>query len=124
MHVSNDIIVRDGDMTSAITSEVIPVNQLWGQDITAFWTGTPSGEMILQVTAYPGVPPDQIPEGAWSTVDGAEIVLVAGNVTNCRVGEFSFTWMDTATNHKWTRLRYLPTSGTGVLNVYFNAKVP
>lgn len=122
MQQSNDTILVDGDMSSDLVSEPIPVGQLWGITISSYWTGSPVGVIRLQFSNFPsqqaiGDGVDDIPEASWINIDGAEQdVNVAIN------GQQNFGWFDWAGSYRWIRCIWESTSGTGVLNVNFNAK--
>ncbi len=119
MRNSNDAIITNGDMsTASITSDVINMENILFLAVQGVWTGTPTGTLKLQGSCDTGL-------------------TIAGNVTGSGVTNWTdITSATTApsgsagsgfievkeTGLKWVRAVYTRSSGSGTLNVRFNAK--
>lgn len=84
--------------------------------IQAIWTGSPVGNLSLQTSLNPATAQNgaSIPEADWTDYTDSSTAAggAAGNVT----------WRVTDVGDRWMRVVYTRTSGTGTVNIRFNAK--
>lgn len=92
-------LVVNGDMSSNINSNVMPVVQGQIGAIQAIWTGTPTGTLKLQISN------DMI---VWTDYSGSSVSLTgsAGN----------FLWNLLSMGYNYIQLIYTASSSTGTLN--------
>ncbi len=95
----------NADMTGALVSEPIPLNNMIHVGIHAVWTGTPSGDLFFEVSGEIGEPT------TWETFDSVSVA-----------GAGSQFWIDRNAPYIWARLRYIPSGSTGLLRVDAVAK--
>lgn len=112
MRVSGDTIINAANMTGTINSEAIWLQSIYAYAIQASWTGTPTGDLSLEVSS--DVTNDPASVATWTTYTGTS-QSTAGAAGN-------HMWDVTEAGHKWVRVKYVHTSGSGTLTVVFNAK--
>lgn len=119
MNVFNDIILNKVVMNTTITSQAVPVVNMYGFAIQAVYTATPSGTLKLQASAdpfnyaSPVQPP--VPTNWTDVTDSSEPVSGAG----------VFIWNVTGVFYNYVRVVYTDSSGgtsTAVLTVTINGK--
>ena len=102
-------LITDGDMSGDL-SAIQQLKQMFGYSIQAVYTGSPVGTLSLAASN------DYNPNtgvGTWTAIaDSSEAITAAGDGT----------WNYRGPNYEWVKVIYDATSGTGVLNVYFNGK--
>lgn len=118
MRLNQARLVTNGDMSGAINSIGIDLNQHVLYSMQAVFTGAPAGTMKLQISndMVSVAPNGQSPEANvinWTDYTGSSVaVSAAGN----------FVWNALDVGYRWVRMVYTPSSGTGVLNVTFCGK--
>ncbi len=120
MQDANYILVQDGYMgsTDGYTSVGWSVARMEHVSITAAYTGTPSGTLVLQASNDRGdknsanwfAGPDV---GNWVTIANSSVTVTTADTT---------VWNLSNTGHRWLRVKYTWTASTGTLNVTANAK--
>lgn len=118
MRYSQDKIVTNGNMASSITSETVPLDQVFGYSIQAVYTtaGTLAGVLELQASSNHQEDNEKnvIVAGNWVTISGTPVTLT---------GAGSFIWNVQDPNYLWVRLVYTPGVGdSGTLNATVNTK--
>lgn len=108
---TEDQEVLSASMASSSTICTLLVARYAGLLIQCIYSGTPTGTLILEISAANTNVEANIPSDSWTQVSSDAVT--AANTTAFRVKEVFF---------KWIRLRYVATSGTGTLNVYINKK--
>lgn len=98
-------IVTDGDMSSNVTSNVVDLSITNGYAIQAVWTGSPEGNLKLQISND---------EATWTDV--AESVVATGGTSGSTV------WLEPTAMYDKVRVVYEATSGSGTLNIKMNGK--
>lgn len=106
-------IVENGDMSTAITSETVPLDQVFGYSVQAVYTtvGTLGGTLQLECSNDHEEDNEKnvIVPGTWTVIANSPVVLA---------GAGDFTWNVTSANYLWVRLTYTPLiTDSGVLNV-------
>lgn len=86
------------DMTGTLVSEPVNLNNMVHIGIHSVWTGTPSGDIFFEVSGELGDPTN------WEILDSATVT-----------GSGSQFWIDRNAPYRWARVRYIPSSGTGLL---------
>ena len=103
-NIFNQLVLTNGDMSGNLESSVVDVSRLDAVVFYAKYTGSPVGELKLQVS-----------------VDSINYVdLADSNVNIAAAGQFM--WNVTNTNYDKIKLVYTFTSGSGTLNVQANVK--
>lgn len=102
----NKFLVRDGDMSSLITTSQEKVYYLVGFSFHLFWTGNATGQFKIQITNDLTAPWNDIEESVYSPTPGQNIL----------------TYNVTVVFYKFVRLVWTPTSGTGILQGHFIGK--
>ena len=106
-------IIVDQNMTASITSLETNVRNLDNASIRIDWTGTPTGEIIIEALQEKDrevTEPDD-----WFTLDfGSDIIIDVNNTDH----QLIFTSLP----FDKIRLKYTPTAGSGVLNAKITAK--
>lgn len=97
-------IFTDGDMSGTIISLEVPLLAFRSLSVQAIWTGTPTGNLQLEVSN----------DGSTWAAEGSSVA------TGAAAGDSMFT----ATVAPWQRARLVFTfsAGTGVLNAFAIAK--
>ena len=105
MAFANDILTLspDGTMTADITSETIDLKNIYMLSVIAIWSGTPTGNLILQVS-NDGV--------NWV----AHTTQSAGGAASSKI------FVIDNRSHRYARLFYDFTSSTGVLTASYSGK--
>jgi hypothetical protein len=88
------------DMTGTLISEAVSLNNILHVSVHARWSGSPNGTLIYEVSGEIGDPQ------AWEAYDSASVG-----------GAGTQYWIDRNTPYMWIRVRYVPSSGTGDLDV-------
>lgn len=96
-------LILNGDMSGDVASETIDIQHLIGYAIQSVWTGSPTGNIVVQ-KSNDGV--------TWFTEDTQAAGGGAGNDLFEQADVF----------YKYVRVFYNSTSGTGTLNTYLFAK--
>ena len=106
-------IVVNGDMSGSITSETVPLDQVFGYAVQAVYTtaGTLGG--VLQLEASCDHEEDNeknvIVAGTWTPVANSQVTLS---------GAGDYVWNVANPNYLWFRLTYTPAMGdSGTLEV-------
>ncbi len=106
-------IIVEEDMSASITSLETNVRNLDNASIRIDWTGTPTGQIIIE--ALQEKDRDIIQPDDWFTLDfGSDIIIDINNTDH----QLIFTSMP----FDRIRLTYTPTAGSGVLNAKLTAK--
>lgn len=103
-NVFNKKIIEAGDMSSNLESEVIDTSRLSSIVFYAKWTGSPVGNIKLQVS-----------------IDNVNFVDLPSS-QQAVSGADDFMWNVTDTNYDQIKIVYTATSGSGTLEVQANAK--
>lgn len=106
VHLLNNQIVTNGDMSGDITSSATPLDEAVTYCVQATFTGAPVGTLILQATN------DPILLG-WTDITSSSASVAAAG---------SYMINDSVFGFSQVRLQYRRTSGTGTLNAKINAK--
>lgn len=114
MRFVNVQIVSAGNMGSDVLSTGIYMEQYSDASIQAVWTGTPAGNLTIQVSNDEGVPYDASTVVNWTTYPNS--TQAAGGAAG------SYFWNIPDLAARWIRLHYDASSSTGTLNAMFNAK--
>lgn len=106
MRYSQDSIVVNGNMANPITSETIPLDQVFGFAVQAVYTtpGALGGTLSLQCSCDHEEDNEKnvIVPGTWTTIANSSVVLAgAGN----------YVWNVSSPNYLWVRLVYVPALG-------------
>lgn len=105
-------IVVNGDMSSAITSETVPLDQVFGLSVQAVFTtsGTLGGTLQLECSN------DHVEDNEKNViVPGTWTVIANSPLTISGAGDM--VWNVAAVNFLWLRLTYAPAMGdSGTLN--------
>jgi hypothetical protein len=109
MKIKNFKLVSSGAMASDITSTEIDLDQIYGLSIQAVYTGSPVGNLIVQVTNYTG---EVEGTATWSTFGTPTTINAAGN-TALNLPDIMF---------KRARIFWDVTSGSGSLDVFIMLK--
>lgn len=124
-YIPSEPVIVNGSMALTLTSAVTIIQRLSMISYSCSWSGsTPLGNIQVQVSNDFSENPDGSirVNGTWNpipvAVSGSETtsIPVSGNTGN------GFIDLDQLGGYA-VRLQYLPTSGTGTLNVVVNAKV-
>lgn len=107
MRINETPILSAGDMsTASLTSAVINCEVKILSAVSAVWTGSPVGSLVLQAS---------IDQSQWNTIGGStQSVSGAGSVLY-NIEDMGFPYM---------RAVYTKTSGTGSLTIKVNLKGP
>lgn len=100
-------LVIDGDMSGDITSEATSVQNLDIVKYFVVWTGTPTGEFIVQ---------QSMDKGTWYDLDFLTTIDVSGAAGNHNIHLIDFSM-------EYSRIKYVRTSGTGTLQAFIEGKV-
>ena len=110
-------------MTSSTNSTGVDLNQTVAYSIQAVWAGAPVGSLFLQISndIVPVDPSSGNPVGSdpagnvinWTTYTGSSTAVS---------GSGNFVWNVTDVGHRWVRVAYVPTSGTGSLSITYSGK--
>lgn len=105
--------------TDTITSDAIPVDQLWGFAIQAVWTGTPNGQLKLQASCDAPLRAGQVSDGDSNVTNWVDVsdsfYTVSGTAGN-------YMWNFASVGFRFVRLSYTNVSGTGELSAVLCAK--
>lgn len=118
MRITNKQIESAASMGANITSEAVPLNQIYTFAIQAVYTATPTGTLKLQASCDPYIntmPTAELPTN-WTDIANSSIsITAAGN----------YMWNVSDIGYNWVRLVYTDGSGgtsTAALTVTFNGK--
>lgn len=118
MRQPNDPIMTNVSLAADAVSLPIPMEQEYMTSVQAVWTGAPVGDFTIETSCDLGVvnPATGAITGLnnWSTYTGSS--LAAGG------GAGDFTWRINSVPDRWVRLKYTSSSGSGTVNVRFQAK--
>jgi hypothetical protein len=110
MRVSNDAIATNQSMGVSFVTDEIPTEHIGVVDIRAYWTGNPVGDLKLQSSA-------DDPEAGISNWDDYP------NSTHSVTGSAGkIRWIVGIVSETRLRVSYTRTSGSGTINIRFNAK--
>jgi len=118
MRYSQDPILVNGNMSGALESETVPLDQVFGYSIQAVYTtsGTLGGVLQLQASSNHQEDNEKnvIVAGDWVTIASSAVTIS---------GAGTFMWNVQEPNYLWVKLVYTPAvSDTGVLNATVNTK--
>lgn len=118
--LNNCYILQAADMTGTCLSQGIDLTNYFIGAIQAVWTGSPVGNILLQVSCDPVFEKQsyQGTDQAANVVNWSDYTLSIQPVS----GAGDFAWNLNFLGFKWVRLKYIPTSGSGSLSVAFNGK--
>lgn len=100
-------IFNDFDMSQDGYSTAFDLEAVTGYTIHAYWSGTPTGILFLQVSSEPVAT-------NWNLID-LSLVNTEG-VANTHL------WKHALASYRWVRLGYAFSSGSGTLNAYLKCK--
>lgn len=106
--------------TAEVDSIAIPLEQIYGFSITAYWTGSAVGTFKLQCSNDDFAKDVEVSNGGpyvvtnWSDINGSS--APTGGATG------NFTWNFNGSFFKFVRLVYTNASSTGTLNAVMNVK--
>jgi len=113
MRYSQNPVITNGNMSGALVSETIPLDQVFGYSIQAVYTtaGTLGGVLRLECSNNHTEDNEKnvVVPGTWSVVTSSPVTLTgAGN----------YMWNVESVNYLWARVTYTPAMGdSGTLNV-------
>ena len=113
MKTANVPLVKNGDMSGTINSSPILLDQDVGVYFQAIFTGAPAGNFKLQASADVGIQPAGTAITNWTDYTGSAVSITAAG---------DYAWDVTTTSARWMRLVYVPSSGSGTLNVQVTTK--
>lgn len=100
--------------TTVVNSNPIPLDQIYGFALQAYWTGTPVGTFKLQGSCDAPGKTTQTSNG------GPDIVTnwsdIANSTTTAAGSSGNFVWNFNGCFFRYVRLVYTNASGTGTLN--------
>ncbi len=106
--------------TAVVTSNPIPLDQIYGFAIQAYWTGTSTGTLKLQASCDAPVRTTQTSNG------GPDVVTnwtdIANSSTPVISGGGNFIWNFTGCFYRYVRLVYTNATGTGSLSAEISEK--
>lgn len=116
------VISGSGAMTgtNTITSDPIPVEQLWAYAIQAVWTGTPNGTLKLQASCDAPDKAVQASNGGPYTVTNWTDISGSSNSVTGSAG--SFMWNVSDVGYRFVRLSYTNSSSSGTLTAKASLK--
>lgn len=112
MRVSGDTILNGVNMTGTIYSDPIWLQSIYAYAIQAVWTGTPDGDLSLQVSS-------DVTDISTAIANWTDY---ASSTQNTGGAAGNHMWDVVQAGHKWVRVKYVHNSGTGALSLTFNAK--
>ncbi len=105
--------------TTTITSDPLPLDQIFGFAVQASWTGTPEGVFSLQASS-------QSPMGSQVGSGGPDPITlwdtIAGSAASAVGSSGSFMWNVNTAFYRYVRLVYTNTTGTGLLSAIVSVK--
>lgn len=107
-------VIDSGDMSAEIISKITDVRYLDNISYHVVWDATiPVGQCIVEVTSDNPNDPNVTP--VWTELDFGTTIVVANNQGShlININQCPFAYI---------RLRYVPISGTGVMDVKVEAK--
>lgn len=99
--------------TATISTNAIPVDQIYGFAIQAVWTGTSAGTLKLQASSDPAPKSSNVSTGGpyavtnWTDVTNSSTAVVSGGG--------NFMWNFNGAFYNYVRLVYTNSSGTGAI---------
>lgn len=110
-------IITNGDMSSNITSKVVPIILQDNIAIQLVWTGTPTGAFNFQVSSNyeQDMFGNVLSAGDWVTLPLSPAITASGSAD---VALVDLNQLGAA----YVRVQYAASSGTGVLNATLTAK--
>lgn len=110
-------IITAASMTSTVTSSVAEVKLQDDIGIQLKWTGTPTGTFKFQISMdyKADAEGNVVNAGNWVTVPVLPIITAAGAPDDAYVDLMQLST-------PYLRVQYVPTAGTGTLDVYVNGK--
>lgn len=106
--------------TSTITSAPIPLDQIFGFAVQAYWTGTPTGTIYLQASSQSPPTQNQVANGGpdnitlWDTITGSPYSISGTSG--------SYMWNVNLAFYRYVQLVYTNSSGTGSLSAIISVK--
>jgi hypothetical protein len=94
-------IIENGNMASTLVSSVVDLSNMLHLGVHCTWTGVPTGTLYFEISGEIGAPAN------WETIANLAVT-----------GAGQQLWLDRNTPYKWARLRYVPSAGTGTLNIH------
>lgn len=109
VHVLNNSIIADGDMSASINSTPTNINEVVSYCIQAVFTGSPVGSLKIQASNSLLIDSNTV----WTDVDNSSSAVTAAGdyMVNVELPSYS-----------WVRLVYTRISGSGTINARINAK--
>lgn len=92
-------LFQDEDMTGTLVSEVLDLENIQYLGVHCKWTGTPNGTLYFECSGEIGAPT------TWEEFDNVPVA-----------GSGSQFWIDREVPYRWARIRYVPSSSTGLLS--------
>lgn len=105
--------------TNTITSNAIPVDQLWGFAIQAVWTGTPTGTIKLQASSDSPVGDNAIADPSSTITNWSDISNSSYSITGAAG---NYMWNFSGCGFRFVRVSYTNASGSGTLTAKLSAK--
>ena len=114
MRIQNEELTLDGtDMSANITSEPIWLAHIVNASIQAVYTGSPSGDLIVEASNDFGAKTNDVSNANITNWTAVATESLSGS------GSTMFNLQDTG--YRWIRLRYTA-GGSGTLSARYNVK--
>jgi len=99
--------------TAVLTSAPVTLDQIYGFAIQAFWTGTPTGTLKLQVSCDAPVGTTQTSNGGPDSITNWTDLASSSQAVG---GINSYVWNINGSFYRYVRVVYTNATGTGSLN--------
>ena len=110
----SDIFPTTVDMSASINGHAIDVSSAYVYALILKWTGSPIGNLFLQVSNYVAVANEVPPDSSFTTDTGSLV-----GVTGAAEQFFNVNTL----GYRWVRIVYQRTSGSGTFTLaQFNSK--
>ena len=114
------MVLSSSSLAGNITSNPIPLDQIYGFAIQAVWTGVPTGTLKLQASS------DSPSRQTQTSLGGPDVITNWTDVANSSVAltgsSGNYMWNFTSCMFRYVRLVYTSTSGTGSITAEISAK--
>ncbi len=114
MRRNNFAIFSSDDMSGVLTSEPIPLFNIYGFSVQLIYTGSPDGEMKLQASDDDSFENQANTDPSnWTDLSGTVIAIAAAG---------SYIYNYSLVPFNWVRVVWTPSSGSGSLSGRINIK--
>lgn len=106
--------------TATIVSNPIPLDQIYGFAIQAFWTGSPTGTLKLQASSdSPGRETQTSSGGPDAVTNWSDVTNSSYSITG---SAGNYMWNFNGAFYRYVRISYTNISGTGTMAAEISAK--